>query len=361
MTPIIPSLLQNSFLVDAEHCRSELRHRARLPDRRRLLGSQERPTPDLAPNVAGVHYRDKRDAAEDEVTVQKRHLSELGRRHAVDGVFGHMREHCWSAMQKLMSETYGTYPEDLERLRHMVKEIAAAATFKSNVENFGRVLEHMLFDRIYFEAVLTNGFESSSDFPALISAGLTDVARKQWVSDFEVLVAYAHKQESTLISRKKGKAKKKVQRPGAFVDSALTPPKAVPTECYEAPKAPHPLHKANHELYVANKKLASENASLEAKLQWMKATLSAVASKIATKLEATQGPGDLAQRLSSTVSALLQHSSTENTPPDDAVHPEIGMLTEQLKKLDQSNGRLQDELVELRQQLVAARQKKKGA
>lgn len=51
----------------------------------------------------------------------------------------------------------------------------------------------------------------------------------------------------------------------------------------------------------------------------------------------------------------------ENTPPDDAVHPEIGMLTEQLKKLDQSNGRLQDELVELRQQLVAARQKKKGA
>ncbi|KAH7676123.1 hypothetical protein AAVH_41968, partial [Aphelenchoides avenae] len=193
----------NSFLVDAELCHDPscgVEHVYPID----VVFSVHKKGPlqiwssCFAPNVAGVHYRDKKDAAEDEVTVQKRHLSELGRRHAVDGVFGHTREHCWSAMQKLMSETYGTYlnPEDLERLRHMVKDnmstIAAAATFKSNVKNFGRVLEHMLFDRIYFEAVRTNGFESSSDFPALIPAGLTDVARKQWVSDFEVLVAYVY-------------------------------------------------------------------------------------------------------------------------------------------------------------------------
>lgn len=76
----------------------------------------------FAPGAAGVRYRDKMDAAEDDITVQKRHLSELDRRHAAEATFGHTREHCWTAMQKLM---YGTYlkPEyrDIDPLKVVPK------------------------------------------------------------------------------------------------------------------------------------------------------------------------------------------------------------------------------------------------
>lgn len=89
---------------------------------------------------------------------------------------------------------------------------------------------------------------------------------------------------------KKSRAKKKGHRAGTFVDKTHTPPQDVSTAADEAPKPPHPLREANQELYATNKKLANENAPAEARLQRMKATLSALTAKIGTKLETPQEP-----------------------------------------------------------------------
>lgn len=169
-----------------------------------------------------------------------------------------------------------------------------------------------MFDRAYFEAAMANGFEAgpadSAPFPPLTPAGLTDVARKQWVADFEVLVAYAQEERSRN-SLKQGKAKKNDRRGGAFVDRVPSPPPEASTTARDSTKPPHPLRQAIQELYAANKKLANENALAEAKLQRMKATVGSLTSKLETKLETSQGHGDLMQRLSTAVNALLQHSA----------------------------------------------------
>ncbi|KAH7697572.1 hypothetical protein AAVH_35343, partial [Aphelenchoides avenae] len=365
----------NSFLVDAELCRNPncgVKHVYPID----VVFSVHKKGPlqwwssCFAPGVAGVHYRDKKDVAEDEVTVQKRHLSELDRRHAADTVFGHTREHCWAAMQKLMSEKYGTYlkPEELARAKDVLrakKGAAADARRQKNFEVLGRVFMHLMFDRTYFQAAKANGYKASTDvgssFPQLYPAGLTDAAKKQWAADVETLFAYALEQERTWNTLKNGKAKKKCLHRGAVIGTAPSPPRQVSTAAEESPKPPHPLRKANRELYAVNKKLTNENASMEAKLQWMNGTLSALTTKVESKLDASQAPTVLMQRLSTAVTALLQHSAKDNTAQDEAIKPEVALLTEQLKKLDLCNACLQDELAELHNQLLAARQKKKTA
>lgn len=172
---------------------------------------------------------------------------------------------------------------------------------EDDINLFGRVFAHLMFDRAYFKALKANGFEvrlgDSAPFPPLTPAGLTDVARNQWVADFKALVAYAKVQE-------------RIEKLSASVGTTPSPRQNVSTVVYEAPKPSHPIRQANQELYAANKKLASEKASAEAKLLRTKATLSALASKIETKLESSQDSGDLMQRFSTAVSALLQHSAT---------------------------------------------------
>ena len=128
LTEIIPSLLQNSFLVDAGLCRNpscgvDHVYPIDVVFTVHKKGPLQWWSGCFAPGVAGVRYRDKKGAAEGEITVQKRHLSELDRRHAADAMFGHTREHCWSAMQKLMAEKYGTYPhpEDLVGIKAIIE------------------------------------------------------------------------------------------------------------------------------------------------------------------------------------------------------------------------------------------------
>lgn len=171
-----------------------------------------------------------------------------------------------------------------------------------------------MFDRTYFDAAKANGYQASSDISApLAPAGLSDAAEKQWSADYEVLSTYAKEQERTLNPIKKSKAKKKAQRGDTFVNKAPSLSQQASTRACDAPKPPHPLRAANQELYAANKKLANENASAEAKLQRTRTTLRGLTSKIETKLDASQGHGDLTQRLSAAVNALLEHSGRNNS------------------------------------------------
>lgn len=78
---------------------------------------------DFAPDVEGVHYPDRRDIAEGEETVQKRHISELVPHHDDDSVFGpHVPELAWNSLQRLMTKD-GKYPtrEELQGFKALIE------------------------------------------------------------------------------------------------------------------------------------------------------------------------------------------------------------------------------------------------
>ncbi|KAH7715332.1 hypothetical protein AAVH_17265 [Aphelenchoides avenae] len=356
--------MQNTTLIDAELCRERdcgVRHI--FPVDVVFVAHKEGPlhwwNDHFAPGVEGVHYPDRRDIDESEKTVQKRHLSELIRHHASDMMLGPgAPEIGWNAIRFKMAKESHTYPKpkELKRFKSLIAERLkpACELAHDKVKIYGRVFAHLMFDRVYFEAVKESGVEDFDDsFPLpLIPAGLRRNARAQWIADFAALVAYAEDHSETAYRRsdpfKHGNETTKTNVR-----------KASPVFVGRRSKATD-----------ANKRLADENARMAAKLERMKTTLKVLMSKVAAKTQqsADGSDKDFVEHLRSTISALLQRlSNTHDNPgsvnasaPEDST-PELAMLTEQLEKLEQSNERLQNELVELRKQLADARLQKKTA
>ncbi|KAH7712595.1 hypothetical protein AAVH_20045 [Aphelenchoides avenae] len=342
----------------------------------------------FAPGVEEVHYRDKIDAGEVEVTVQTRHLSELNQPHRSDRVLGLAQtELAWNALASIMAKQYGTYPtsQELDQFMDLIRERLQPDNDKMVV--YRKVFSHLMFDRVYSEELRTNGlepYEVSSPLPA-IPAGLSDAAREQWIADFDTLVAHALKvnQPKTLNTSAVTAATVKDLRrmaPPSELRSASQSSQAIanelvqklyatmeklavesvksknvrlgdklPTSPPEKSSSAHNVstivhgHTANRELYAANKKLAAENASMKAK-------------------ELGAGTGIPSSALNAAVAALLDlsvKSPSADEQKSEADNSEIVLLTSQLQKLDQSIELLQKQLIELREELTAARKQKK--
>lgn len=198
------------------------------------------------------------------------------------------------------------YPYILERLK------PACELAHDKVKIYGRVFAHLMFDRVYFEAVKESGVEDFDDsFPLpLIPAGLRRNARAQWIADFAALVAYAEDHSETAYRRsdpfKHGNETTKTNVR-----------KASPVFVGRRSKATD-----------ANKRLADENARMAAKLERMKTTLKVLMSKVAAKTQqsADGSDKDFVEHLRSTISALLQRLSNTHDNPGKIFQPTLQLF-----------------------------------
>ncbi|KAH7696004.1 hypothetical protein AAVH_36928, partial [Aphelenchoides avenae] len=201
---------------------------------------------------------------------------------------------------------------------HMLESWAATTggenlLIKGTVKRYKAAFEHLMFDRVYFDALRrrqlagttgdasygTEQLRSDQTCP-IVPAGLTASQRAQWIQDFTALSAYAQEHKLDAVAEKEPEAV--AAHPlAASLPDAPAPPSKLDVQ-----------RKANQQAYEKNKKIALENAAMERKMDRMKAAFRALVAKIESKIGAKVAADDPTQRLPEAVKLLLMRTQNDD-------------------------------------------------